>query len=57
MYVTMSALIVVLNSVRGSLRGFRRVRVSAGLCGGPRDFSEGSDPIPVTLGNCWTKLG
>ena len=29
---------------------------SAGLCGGPLDFprfSGGSDPMLVTLGNCW----
>ena len=39
----------------GSLRGF--CGVSAGLCGGPRDFPRvfgGSDPMLVTLGNCWT---
>ena len=38
----------------GSLRGF--CGVSAGFCGGPRDFprvSGGSDPMLVTLGNCW----
>ena len=36
--------------LRGSLKGF--CGVSAGLWGGPRDF-RGSDPILVTLGNCW----
>ena len=38
----------------GSLRGFSGV--SAGFCGGPRDFPRfvgGSDPMLVTLGNCW----
>ena len=38
----------------GSLRGFSGV--SAGFCGGPLDFPRffgGSDPILVTLGNCW----
>ena len=38
----------------GSLRGF--CGVSAGLCGGPRDFPRvfgGSDPMLVTLANCW----
>ena len=38
----------------GSLRGF--CGVSAGLCGGPRDFPSvfgGSDPMLVTLANCW----
>ena len=33
------------------------LRGSAGFCGGPRDFSprvfRGSDPMLVTLGNCW----
>ena len=53
----------------GSLRGFcgglsegsagvspRVLRGSAGFCGGPRDFPRvfgGSDPMLVTLGNCW----
>ena len=39
----------------GSLRGF--CGVSAGFCGGPRDFPRffgGSDPVLVTLGNCWS---
>ena len=39
----------------GSLRGL--CGVSAGFCGGPWDFlrvSGGSDPMLVTLGNCWT---
>ena len=27
--------------------------VSAGLCGIFRGFFGGSDPMPVTLGNCW----
>ena len=39
----------------GSLRGL--CGVSAGFCGGPRDFprfSGGSDPMLVTLGNCWS---
>ena len=39
----------------GSLRGF--CGVSAGFCGGPRDFPRflgGSDPMLVTLRNCWT---
>ena len=38
----------------GSLRGF--CGVSAGFCGGPRDFPRvlgGSDPMLVTLRNCW----
>ena len=35
----------------GSLRG--SAGVSAGPCRGP--FSEGSDPILVTLGNCWIR--
>ena len=43
--------------LRGSLRGF--CGVSAGLCRGLRGsaghgLSEGSDPILVTLGNCWS---
>ena len=32
---------------------------SAGLCGGPREFPRffgGSDPMLVTLGNCWTVI-
>ena len=40
----------------GSLRGF--CRVSAGFCGGPRDFPRvfgGSDPMLVTLRNCWRR--
>ena len=38
----------------GALRGL--FEGSAGLCGGPRDFSRffgGSEPMLVTLGNCW----
>ena len=41
--------------LRGSLWGF--CGVTAGLCGtlpGSTGFSEGSAPIFVTLGNCWT---
>ena len=41
-------------ALRESLRGF--CRASAGLRGGlrgPARFSEGSDPMLVTLGNCW----
>ena len=43
----------------GLLRGLCEVScgISAGFCGGPRDFPRffgGSDPILVTLGNCWT---
>ena len=33
-----------------------QLRGSAGFCGGPRDFPRffgGSDPMLVTLGNCW----
>ena len=48
-------------ALRGSLRGLCGVsaRVLRGLCGvlrGPRDFPRvfgGSDPMLVTLGNCW----
>ena len=41
----------------GSLQGF--CGVSAGFCGGPRVFPRvfgGSDPMLVTLGNCWSIL-
>ena len=34
----------------------RVLRGSAGFCGGPRDFPRvfgGSDPMLLTLGNCW----
>ena len=45
----------LLEGSAGSLRGF--CKISAGFCGGPRDFprfSGGSGPMLVTLGNCWT---
>ena len=41
----------------GALRGLSEG--SEGLCGGPRDFSRvfgGSDPMLVTLRNCWIPL-
>ena len=44
----------LLEGSAGSLRGF--CGGSAGFCGGPRDFPRffgGSDPMFVTLGNCW----
>ena len=53
-------------SPRGSPRKIASHRVLRGLCGGlfegsagslrgSAGFSEGSDPILVTLGNCWKK--
>ena len=49
-------------SAGGSARALRGLSEgsagSAGLCGGPRDFPRvfgGSDPMLVTLGNCWTQ--
>ena len=41
--------------LRGSLRGFcGALRGSAGVRGIFRGFSGGSDPMLVTLGNCWS---
>ena len=46
-------------ALRGSLQGFcgvsaRVLRGSAGVRGTFRRFFGGSDPMLVTLGNCWT---